>query len=1298
MQTNGSWVKCGAISVKMMRWGYAIAFLSALLICTDFMVSPAMGQTGGQGGIQGTVTDSTGAVVPDVVVVATNQATGVATTRKSSSAGLFEIIPVIPGTYTVTAKVNGFQTYKQENLTVDALKVTGLNIALTIGTSDQTVTVSSAPPALETTNATLGGVMENDTYQNLPLVLNGQQRDPTAFATLLPGAQGGARTPIIGGTGNYLAEISVDGIPITTSNQQGDNRPVSNSVPVDAVDQFQVLTSTLPVEYQGAGLLNFTIKSGGSHYHGTVADFVRNTIFDTWGFSAPALTEKNLAGETVQAPKPVEHQNELVATFGGPVPYTKKKLFFFTTYDRYHGRNGINPNNLTIPTTLMRTGDFTELDSSAVNGVSGTNAILFDPTTNVCGTSGCTRTPFQYVKNGLPSYNIIPPSELSPIAKYMAQYLPDPTNSQVYGNYLGGVPSGYDNWEVVGRVDADITPSQRISYVLTTGSRHTVPFTVGNNGIVLPFPYTNGTYATVKPTIMTLEHTFTINSHIVNQARFGFVNMGGPPIQNLTQGVKGYQATDAGITNLPPGQASEQLPGAAFSASTAFPTAETTFGANGASGATQTSVSNTYTILDNLEWTKGRHNFTFGFQYQFLQDNASTYDGPSGVVTATYTPNDTANFTSGSQSLNSPNTGFAYASYLLGAVGTTGTTIQSYGVLGGRYRPFAPYAQDDWRVTEKLTLNLGLRWDLLTPYVEAKDRWSFLNPTLTNPLTGNPGALQFAGNAGPLSCNCRTPVHTYYKNFGPRLGLAYSADDKTVFRAGFAIVYSHAGGVGGRAGAGNGTGQLGFSTGPTFSETSTGAAAGPAFYLNDSAAFQARGLSNTAYGGPGYVLPTPPGISQASVGLDTGNYLDANGNYVTATSAPGYADPIISGRAPTFNFYNVGMQRAITNDLTISANYAGSQSHFIATGSNARGYWVNQLNPTYLAALGSVADSTGKTPVLNAAATAANIAIVQNALSGYNVPYSAFAQAATKSTKATIAQSLVAFPQYSSVSDTWGLNTGNVSYNSLQISLAQRPWHGLSYTMNYTYSKNIGDDNTFRSGFDIPAAASSAGVATHQDRADRSWTTTSVPENLSLYGVYQLPFGKGKIGSNSWLVRTLAGGWQASGVLQYTSGVPLAITASSCTSPGQGQCTPDLNPAYLGQNVRINGKWGSKDTAATLGKTPYISVAGFQTPGYFANPAFGANQLTKIGDAPRTYPYQLRGPSTLNGGNLGIRRSFNLTPERVRLIFQADCFDVANHNTKGTINQAWGATSTTFGSVSSASGNRDFQFAGRVNF
>ena len=987
--------------------------LAALLLLSIYPAlspAPAIAQTGGQGAVQGTITDSTGAIVPNATVDAKNQASAVDTIRPTSSAGVYEINPLIPGTYTITITAPGFQTFKQQNLVVDALKVTGFNATLTVGSTNETVTVTDAPPALETTNATLGGVIENSTYQNLPLQMSGQQRDPTAFATLLPGAQAGARAPIIGGTGNYIAEVYVDGLPTTTANQQGDNRVVSNSIPVEAVDQFQVLTSVPGAEYQGAGALNFTIKSGGSQYHGTVADFVRNTIFDTWGFTAPALTQKDASGNTIPAKKPIEHQNELVGAIGGQIPLTHKKGFFFATYDRYHGRNGINPNTLTIATALMRTGDFTEL---------GTAPVIFDPTTNSCVGSVCSRKPFMGIKNGIATANVIPASQISPITQYMQKFLPAPSNPGLVNNYLGGVPSGYDNWEFLSKVDYDLTPAQRLSVVLTLGSRTNVPFTVGNNGVVLPLPYTSGGYATIKPTIIDIEHSIVLTPHIVNQFKYGFTRFS-QPVESLTDGISPYRAAaDIGITNLPNGQASNEFPGVSFAASKAFPIVQGTWTSNGASGATQTTIPNAFTLVDNFQWNKGKHNMTFGIQMQWLEDNVASQLGPSGIYTMAFSPNETANFSG--NAINNTTSGYSYASYLLGAVASSGTTIQAFSETGGRYRPISPYFQDDWKVSSKLTLNLGLRYDFFPPFHEVLDRWSYLNPNAVNPATGNLGALEFAGYRGSgISCNCRTPVQTYRKNLGPRLGFAYAINDKTILRAGYAIVYSRAGGVGGRGGAGSGTSQAGFTSNLVLpAEQTTGATSGPSYYLNNSAGYQALGLANTAFGGAGFALTSPAAPSSAALIIGTGNYINSTGGYQAPGGAPGYADPYLSGRAPEVNFYNFGVQRAITNDLTLMVNYSGSQAHFLSTGSNARGYWAGQLNPAYLPALGSVLASDGKTPILNAPATSANIAIAQAALPGIAAPYAAYPLAAAKSSGASIARMLTAFPQYSGTSDTW---------------------------------------------------------------------------------------------------------------------------------------------------------------------------------------------------------------------------------------------------------------------------------------
>ncbi len=1257
---------------QVTRIGIWVVCLFVLVVCGR----PDYGQTGGEAGIQGSVIDTTGAAIPNATVTATNNATGVATTRQTTSGGLYTISPILPGTYTVTAQAKGFSEVVQKNFSIDALRLSGLNLTLAIGTDTQQVTVTLAPPALETTNATLGAVLENKTYENLPLQMSGQQRDPTAFATLVPGTTAGSRAPVIGGTGNFLAAVYVDGVPDFTINQQGDNRVVANSIPVEAIDQFQVVTSSPDAEYEGAGLINFTLKGGSNQYHGVFAAYVRARMFDTWSYASKLATYKNSAGQTVAAPKPDEHQSEIVASGGGPIPLTRHKGFFYVTYDKYHGRTGINPNFLTVPTTLMRQGNFSEL-----------TVPIYDPTT----TAACTAANGGALCRDQYQGNVIPTAELSPIALKMQSYLPDVTSTALVNNYYGGVPSGYDNWEVAGRMDYDLTSRQRFSVVAGYGSRKNVPFTVGNSGVVLPIPYTNGGTATIVPLIADVEHAWQISNSMTNQFKYAFDRFS-QPVGSLTSNLAPYRAVaDLGITNLPDGQASDEFPGASFGTTTAYPTAISAWTSNGASGANQTTAPNTYTLLDNFLITKGKHNITIGIQDQWLQDNVAGQTGYSGIYTIPYSANSTSNFGKGTTSLNTTNSGFAYASFLLGAAGSSGIAIQSVSETGGRYHDISPYVEDNWKVTPKLTLNLGMRWDYFPPFHEVQDRWSFLNPNLTNAVTGNKGALEFAGNHGGagVSCGCRTPVQSWYKNFGPRISLAYSVTPTLVLRAGYALVYSIGGGVGGRGGAGNGTGATGFNVSansPT--ETTQGIGAGPSYYLNNSTQFTSDGLANTGYGGPGFVLPTPTTPSAATQTLETGNYISA-GKFVTPGGVA-YADPYLAGRAPEFALYNAGIQQALANNLTLTLNYAGTESHFLlSSGANGSGYWSNQLDPKYLLALGAVADSTGKAPLLGSYATSANVAIAQANLPGYALPYASISGSATK---ATIAQTLLAFPQYSGVSNTWG-NVANISYNAMEVTLEQRPWHGLSYSLNYTWSVNIGDDGTFRAGYALPAGAVSGRTQAYkQNRIDRSRTLTDTPQNIAMYGVWELPFGKGHIGSDHFLVRALAGGLQMSSIFRYTAGTPMVITYGGCNSPSAGTCQVDYNPNFTG-SVRKNGK---------------ISGFGVQyiDPNAFKAPATMTTNLSVnynlIGNAARTAPFGLRQPSFWDD-DISLRGSFNIPPERIRFIAEVDCLNVANHPTLTGLTSAWGppgtAAGNAFGTLTGAQANqRDFQFAGHITF
>jgi Carboxypeptidase regulatory-like domain len=1299
-----------------------------LALAVGMLGGSAIAQTAGEAAITGTVTDTSGAVVPNATVTARNTATGVETSRVTSSAGVYQISPLIIGTYSVTVSVTGFSKFTQENIVLNENQIFGLNATLKVGSQSDIVTITEAPPQLNTANATLGDTISSREFAALPLLVAGnQQRDITSFSNLLPGAQPGSRSSLFSGTANRLNEVYLDGIPLTTINQTGDNRPIFNIVPFEGIDQVGALTSGQSVEYQGAGSVNYSMKTGTNQYHGTVADFVRNTIFDTWGFTAINATQKKLVNgviTTVPVGKPVDHQNELAAAIGGPITIPHlfnghDRLFFFAAYDKAHARSAPTYTTASGPTTLMQAGDFTELLNAAQSASTGAGAqngpgyLIYDPTSATCTGSNCTRKAFTGMKNGLPTPNIIPSSMISPISQKMQSYLPTPSTSGIQNNYFGGTPNGFDNWLYSGRIDYTISPKQTLSGTVTGGNRHAVPYTsVTATGVVLPLPYTATTFSTVAGHWADLSDSYTITPSIVNQFKFGFSNFGGPPVGNITQNTQ-FAATQMGInfSGVPAdGQAVTEFPVSIFGGSNA----QTEWASqSGLVNSTATSVSNTFTAVDNLFWSKGRHNLTFGIQVQWLQFQSSTADGPTGGLTLNWGTNETAQESGSSYTTN---TGYSYASYLLGAVGSTGLTLQPFSVLGGRYRPIAPYVEDDFKVNSKLTLNLGLRWDYIPSYTEVQNRYSFLNPNIKNPVTGNMGALEFAGNFGGagLSCGCKTPVNTYWNNWGPRVGLAYSIDAKTVVRGAFAMLYSHGGGTGGAGGAGTGPSQQGFTSSPSFPDGAAGPAAGPAFYLNNSAGFSAIGRANANFGGPGYSVPaiTPPGaVSQT---LNVGNTVNSSGGFILASGGPAFADFYLSGRAPEFNFWNFGIQRQVLKDTSLMVNYAGSQSHFIAGASNLRGLQSGQINPIYYA-LGSL---------LTAPATPTNIAAANVITGAKNLPavalpyagYGLAAQTSAGAGQATIGHMLTWMPQFSGSTDIWGSQSANSNYHSVQVSLAQRLSHGLTLNLNYTYSKNLDDAGTMRSGWAIPGSLLLSGKSWKVNRIDRSLSANSVPQNLAIYGVYNLPFGKGGIGNDSWLVRNLAGGWTFSSVFTYVSGTPLLITSSSCTSsfqPTAGTCMPDLNPNFTGKTIRTNGSWGKGVTAATLGSVSYLN-------GYVPTATQGAGGVTStgtpipcatatgpfcnsgnfmFGDAPRVMPFDgLRNPSAYNM-NASIRRSFNLTPERVKFIFAVDCQNVTNKVTFGGIGASMDAAN--FGAPTSATsntGSRDFQFSGRLNF
>ena len=334
------------------------------------LMSPlgARAQLAGKGAITGTVQDKTGAVIANATVTATDTANGISTVTKSSGAGDYNFSNLDPGIYTVTTIAPGFEKLTQENIHVNALESQAYNPVLQVGAADVQITVSAAPPQLETSNATLGATMEQETYSALPLEMGAynspDQRRATDFVYLMPGVQGNetngnatTNTGVVNGSGSRGAasDVYVDGVPFVRAGGNGDPRYVWTAISVDAVDQFQLQTSGYSAIYEGQGVMNYSIKQGGSQYHGSVYEFVRNTVLDTWGFFG------KLPNAVTGVPvKPIEHSNEYGIVLSGPlVPFGswKQKVFYFGNYNGFR-YSSATPNLMTFPTVAEQQGDF----------------------------------------------------------------------------------------------------------------------------------------------------------------------------------------------------------------------------------------------------------------------------------------------------------------------------------------------------------------------------------------------------------------------------------------------------------------------------------------------------------------------------------------------------------------------------------------------------------------------------------------------------------------------------------------------------------------------------------------------------------------------------------------------------------------------------------------------------------------------------------------------------------------------------------------------------------------------------
>ena len=1072
------------------------AFL--MLIFGGAFMPMALGQTLGSGAVQGTITDKTGAVVSGATVTAVNDTTQATMTTKTTKSGFYAVPSLPPGSYSVDVTAPGFQRYIQKNVMVIALSTATVNAQLSVGNSSQSVTVTTQPPQIDTTDGTLETEIPQQAYNSLPIAMAGGPKSPLGFVTLTPGVTiGGNNTFDLNGGAGQASSLYMNGMPVNNILIGGDQNTITQDTSLEAVSDFQVVSSGIPAYYSGDGVVNIVLKRGTDQFHGSVYENIRNTVFDAAGYFS--------------AKTPVEHQNEFGASLGGPI--LRKKLFFFFNYDGYRLTQGLNPVFYSLPTLQERQGNFSALPVP-----------IYDPNTTQCVGTICTRQQF--------AGNIIPTDRISSISTFLQADLPQPINTGLADNYLNAFTEGHSHNMYTADIDYAVNRNNKLTITAQFG-QSTPTGTIFNGGTMLPLPYASTRFSPSDTHLAQAQDTQIITPNLVNVVGYQYERYGNG-LDNYT--TSGDWATKAGLTGLPTdGIAADDFPPVAFSGANS-PTSWALYGFS----AQQDNVVASNEFQDNVQWVHRNSNFTFGGFVQFAKNDTTT---PTQLTAFNFSALQTTGYSPTGVPLAAE--GNSYASYLLGEVDSGSLADTTVPEVEGRYAAYALYAQDNWKLTNELTVNLGLRYIIDTPFVEAHNKLSFMNASLPNAEVDNfPGILQFAGS-GADSCNCRTPVQTKFNTFEPRVGFAYSPKLGTVLRGSYSIVSFRSAGLGGTT---PDFGQLGYTANPSFVPPNNNGV--EAFNWNNGI---------PAYTHAPFLEPT----------LNTGF------NTTTGPTGGGivYPDPGHAGYPSYTEYWNLTVQQQITPSTALSLSYAGSKTSRLALSGGYQAF-SNQLNPKYLA-LGEL---------LNLPATPSNIAAAQAIMPGVGPQYANF--------DGSIAQMLRPFPQYAGIDDRVA-DYATGQYNSMQVLAEHLMGHHVFFLVDYTWSREIDDNGgessrggTDRTAWDI--------------RLDRS--IANLPTQVfSGSASYQLPIGQGQaLSFHSHLLNNLAGNWTLSAIVGYNNGSYLGPFGSVCVLPDAGSCYADYNPSFTGP-ARINGPYG-KDASTggpKVNPVPYININAFQNAAPF---------------------------------------------------------------------------------------------------
>jgi hypothetical protein len=928
--------------------------LSVLLITLVLLSAPAFAQ-GDRGSITGQITDTSGAVIPNVEVTATQLTTNTVSRAVSSSTGVYHIEYLQAGTYRVSAGLEGFKTAVVQPVVVSVASVVTADLILQVGAATESVTVSAVATRLESSSSELGYNVSADDYHDWPISSNddGQRQIANFIFSALPGTTGDSYMGSINGAPTASHEVYVEGISIGRADGAGDTDEFEPSV--DAISEFRLQTGALSAAYGGGltAVANFNVKSGTNQLHGTGYDYFMNNDLNANQF-------ENNADGLGQGPF---KQNSFGTAVGGPllIPKVyngKNKSFWFFSYEGDRLRQGLISGFRTVPTAAFKEGNFSALPQA-----------IFDPASTVALANGSySRTPFPG--------NIIPASDISTVSANILKLAPtpDPTLPGDFHNILGVNSQPIFNLNTyTGKFDQTITDKQKLSFYWSDNAR--IRYNGAGRGY-LPIPgnaSTSWNEQAVYGTMIRFGYDWSITSNLLNHFAAGYNNFDNDH-RSLSTGQN--WPSKIGLA----GVEQETFPQISFSGTTAQGGSITALGNN----ATGDSPNGSYIFTNTTTWIHGGHEIKWGVEvrkYFFIEPQNW---GSSGSFT--FGPNTTADPN------NLGTTGYSYASFLLGTVNSASRPVAYVDTTTTNTWNPAFYVTDDWKVTHRLTLNLGLRWDIVGAATEERGISSTLGPDTPNPGAGGyPGALVFL-NPGRSSFQ-----NTYYGEVGPRLGFAYQVSKRLVLRGGYGLMF----------------------TPPIANASGTATVDG---YVGNNAYVPTvmNAVFNWDKGFPAYPFPLP----------DKNPALD-NGNSISYT-APN------STRQPYAQNYTLGVQYMLGDKTIIQASFVGNVGSRLNAGSFAN---MNQLNPKYLSLGDQLLNNCGTTscapgiPLPYAGFTGT----VAQAL----LPYPQYAGGGSPGLP-TGSGVFYHFPYF-----------GHSNYNALQVVATRRLSKGLGFLISYTFQKTL---------------------------------------------------------------------------------------------------------------------------------------------------------------------------------------------------------------------------------------------------